>query len=61
MASVGSFSIIHTLNLIMRKYQTSPKGGTFYKIHLGLLKCVKVIKGKGRLRACHRLEDTKGA
>ena len=61
MASVVSSSIIHILNLIMRKYQTSPKGGTFYKIHLVLLKSVKVMKGRGRLRACHRLEETKEA
>lgn len=61
MAFAVSFSVIHIFNLIMRKYQTSPKGGTFYKIHLVLLKSVKVMKGKGRLRACHRLEETKEA
>lgn len=42
----------------MKKHQTNPVWETFYRIPDQDLKTVQVTENKGRLRNCHRPEET---
>lgn len=56
-ASVVSLLIMHNLNLVMRKHQTNPNQGTFYKVTDKY--SLKKSQGHEKMENCHRLEETR--
>lgn len=53
-----AFRKMHVLNLIMRKFQTSPNRRTFYLVRLSVFKNAKKLKLRERLRLFPRVRKT---